>query len=90
MDWAELKARKPLDPKTPAEFVEAMRRFLVIFVNEWDNLPDGDGETESPDDEVQTKTDIFMVIQGCSSYALDTLKNINRMEKSLSNTPDRR
>ena len=49
MDWQELKGRKPLDPKTPAEHTEALRRMVNILINDWDNFEDGDGEASSPD-----------------------------------------
>ena len=38
MDWQELREMKSLDPKTPAEYAEALMRMLVILINEWDRF----------------------------------------------------
>lgn len=81
MDWAELKDRNQLDPKTPAEFAEAMRRMVVFLTKEWDNLEDGDGETASPDDDAQTKTDMFHIMAGCADCACQCIKDFRKFQQ---------
>lgn len=66
-----------LDPTTPEEYLEATLRLCETAFKFWEELPDGDGETETPMDENQTKTDMFMIIQGCASFGLDSLKMKN-------------
>ena len=82
MDWLELKARKSLDPKTPAEYVEAIRRFTDAFIEMWDNLEDGDGEHGSLDNSPQTKTDLFILVSGCAQCALDNIREFRKWHPS--------
>ena len=79
MNWAELKQREPLDPKTPAEYTEALRRLVQFFMDNWDNFEDGDGVNRSPDDTNQTKTDVFMVIAGCADNACQSIKQFHKL-----------
>ena len=72
-----------LDPQTPAEYLEAIRRFVEVFMDNWGKLPDGDGVTQSPDDATQTKTDMFLVISGCCQYALDNIRDFHDMTKGV-------
>jgi hypothetical protein len=80
----ELMDRQPLIPTTPEEHLEAIRRFVLIGFDEWDNMPDGDGEYVSPDDKgITTKTDLFQLIGGCASYGLDSIKIQNQINEIL-------
>lgn len=83
MIWNELKERKPLIPKTPAEYTESLRRLIFFLMNHWDEIPDGDGENISPDENYQTKTDMFRIIAGCSNYACDSIKDFNNLIKGV-------
>ena len=89
MDWQELKEQKMLDPKTPAEYAEATRRMLLILINDWDDFKDGDGESSTPDDEPQTKTDMFHIISGCCGFACDCIKDFQKFEQTFG-SPDHR
>ena len=63
-----------LNPTTPEEYLEALFRLCEWLKEHWEEIPDGDGETDTPDDEQQTKTDMFRVIQGCADCGMDCLK----------------
>lgn len=80
-DWAELKEGR-LDPRTPAEYLEAVRRITQTLMDTWDEFPDGDGVNASPDDDNQTKTDMFRIISGCCQYALDNIRDFNKIVES--------
>lgn len=84
-NWLELNEMKPLDPKTPAEYLEALRRLINIFIEDWDLFPDGDGINGTlPDDANQTKTDMFLILISCAQYALDNIRDFHKMVDNVS------
>lgn len=83
-----LMDKHPLIPTTPAEHLEAIRRFVMIGFNQWDNMPNGDGEESASEDkdkdnEIYSKTDLFQLIAGCASYGIDSIKIQNEINEIL-------
>jgi len=69
----------PLDPKTPREYLEACRRIVDTLERMWDELSDGDGDEGSPDNETQTKTDMFIILAGCAELGKEAIKTMNEL-----------
>jgi len=84
MDWEVLRNAEKIDPTTPAEYLEALRRIVDGGCEHWDKFPDGDGEHASAGKGIATKTDLFRTIRGCSDTALDNLKLIRQINEPSS------
>ena len=63
-----------INPTTPEEYLEALFRLCEFMQVNWDELPNGDGESDTPDELPQTKTDLFRTISGCANCAISALK----------------
>jgi len=72
---------KPLDPETPREYLEACRRIVDTFEKLWDELLYGDGDKGSPNDENQTKTDMFIILAGCADLGKEAIKDMNKLKE---------
>lgn len=79
MNWEELKNKKPLEAKTPAEYLECARRIIEVLMLHWDEFEDGDGETPSEDGQPLTKTDMFNMIAGSCDSARESISNFNKL-----------
>ena len=74
---------KLLDPKTPDEYIEALFRMASYLREHKDEFPDGDGVTDTPEDQLQTKTDLLKMIRGCTIYALECIEGEQIVIKAL-------
>lgn len=72
-----------LDPKTSREYLEACRRIVYTLEQMWDELPDGDGDKGSPNDENQTKTDMFIILAGCADCGKEAIKDANKLKELI-------
>jgi NADH:ubiquinone oxidoreductase subunit F (NADH-binding) len=76
---------KSLEPRTPKEYLEAIRRLTIWAEEHLDQLVEGDGVTLSDEEDDQTLTDLFHVISGAALCALDDIAKWHKLNNDINN-----